>query len=254
MLDRQDIVSAATRHGFDALGWSVTPITADLFERVGADRLPHADIVTANLFLHHFTDPQLAAASAAPGARWRRCSSPASRAARRCRCMAGRLLWVIGCNDVTRHDAVVSVEAGFTDGELSAIWPEPDRWELHEQRGAAVHALLCRAAQTRVRAVNRETKHDAIVIGGGPAGATAALLLARAGWSVAVVEKDEFPRRKVCGEFISATSMPLLHELGLLDDFVQRAGPPGPPRRVVRPGCRARSADAAAAQYDRAIS
>ena len=74
--------------------------------------------------------------------------------------------------------------------------------------------------------MTEETQHDVIVIGGGPAGATAALLLARAGWSVAVVEKDEFPRRKVCGEFISATSMPLLHELGLLDDFVQQAGPP----------------------------
>ena len=68
-------------------------------------------------------------------------------------------------------------------------------------------------------------RYDAIVIGGGPAGSTAALLLARAGWSIAIVEKSEFPRRKVCGEFISATSMPLLHELGVLDDFLRQAGP-----------------------------
>src|SRR3954447_5130875 len=68
-------------------------------------------------------------------------------------------------------------------------------------------------------------RYDAIVIGAGPSGSTAALLLARAGWSVALVEKSSFPRPKVCGEFISATSMPLLHELGLLDDFLQRAGP-----------------------------
>jgi flavin-dependent dehydrogenase len=68
-------------------------------------------------------------------------------------------------------------------------------------------------------------KHDAIVIGGGPAGATAALMLARAGWSVAIVEKKNFPRRKVCGEFISATSLPLLHEVGVLDNFLQQAGP-----------------------------
>ena len=68
-------------------------------------------------------------------------------------------------------------------------------------------------------------RYDAIIIGAGPAGGTAALMLARAGWSVAVIEKSSFPRRKVCGEFISATSMPLLQELGLLDDFLKRAGP-----------------------------
>jgi flavin-dependent dehydrogenase len=68
-------------------------------------------------------------------------------------------------------------------------------------------------------------RYDAIVIGAGPAGSTAALLLARAGWTVAIVEKSSFPRRKVCGEFISATSMPLLLELGVLDDFLRRAGP-----------------------------
>ncbi len=66
---------------------------------------------------------------------------------------------------------------------------------------------------------------DAIVIGAGPAGATLALLLARAGWQVAVVEKKAFPRRKVCGEFISATSLPLIHELGIRDFYSANAGP-----------------------------
>lgn len=68
--------------------------------------------------------------------------------------------------------------------------------------------------------------YDALVIGAGPGGATAALMLARAGWSVAVVEKARFPRRKVCGEFISATSLPLLREIGIADPFLERAGPP----------------------------
>ena len=68
--------------------------------------------------------------------------------------------------------------------------------------------------------------HDALIIGGGPAGATTAWFLARAGWSVALVEKASFPRRKVCGEFISATTLPLLHALGLGETYLDMAGPP----------------------------
>ena len=60
----------------------------------------------------------------------------------------------------------------------------------------------------------------------GPAGATAALVMARAGLSVGVVEKARFPRRKVCGEFISATSWPLLRELGVAPHLLESAGPP----------------------------
>ncbi|ASQ44582.1 NAD(P)/FAD-dependent oxidoreductase [Legionella clemsonensis] len=66
---------------------------------------------------------------------------------------------------------------------------------------------------------------DAVIIGAGPAGATTALLLARLGWSVALVEKKIFPRPKVCGEFISATSFPLLMHLGLIDFYQHQAGP-----------------------------
>jgi 2-polyprenyl-6-methoxyphenol hydroxylase-like FAD-dependent oxidoreductase len=69
------------------------------------------------------------------------------------------------------------------------------------------------------------TKFDAVVVGAGPAGSTAAILLARAGWAVALVERQRFPRRKVCGECIAASNLPLLEGLGIADEFEACAGP-----------------------------
>ncbi len=58
------------------------------------------------------------------------------------------------------------------------------------------------------------TAFDAVIVGAGPAGSAAAILLARAGWSVALIEQQVFPRRKVCGECIAASNGPLLDALG----------------------------------------
>ncbi len=66
---------------------------------------------------------------------------------------------------------------------------------------------------------------DAVVVGAGPAGSTVAIQLARAGWSVALIEKHSFPRRKVCGECIAASNLPLLQSLGLADAVDALAGP-----------------------------
>ena len=68
-------------------------------------------------------------------------------------------------------------------------------------------------------------RYDAVIVGAGPAGSSAARLLAQAGWNVALVEKMEFPRRKVCGEFISATTMPVLKACGVAAQFIAAAGP-----------------------------
>jgi flavin-dependent dehydrogenase len=51
---------------------------------------------------------------------------------------------------------------------------------------------------------------DLAIIGGGPAGTAAALEARRPGMRVAIWERDRFPRDKVCGEFLSAESLPLL--------------------------------------------
>jgi flavin-dependent dehydrogenase len=69
------------------------------------------------------------------------------------------------------------------------------------------------------------SEYDAIIVGAGPAGSTAAILLAAAQWSVALIEKQSFPRRKVCGACISASNLPLLDMLGIGDEFAQLAGP-----------------------------
>jgi len=148
MLDQKNIVSNATRDGFAALRWSVQTIVGDMFELLEGNRLCNFDIVTANLFLHHFSELQLSQmlARLAPLAPLfvacepRRGGLPL---------LASRLLWVIGCNDVSRHDAAISVRAGFVGSELSVLWPERDQWELHE--GAARLFTHCFVAQRMQR-------------------------------------------------------------------------------------------------------
>ena len=68
-------------------------------------------------------------------------------------------------------------------------------------------------------------RFDALIVGAGPAGSAAARLLAQAGWKIALVEKAEFPRRKVCGEFISAPTLAVLDSCGVGDAFRAAAGP-----------------------------
>jgi flavin-dependent dehydrogenase len=55
--------------------------------------------------------------------------------------------------------------------------------------------------------------YDLIVAGAGPAGSTCAITAARAGARVLLLDKDRFPRHKVCGEFVSPESLRLLESL-----------------------------------------
>jgi len=55
--------------------------------------------------------------------------------------------------------------------------------------------------------------YDVIVIGGGPAGSSAAITAAQSGARVLLFERGRFPRQKVCGEFVSAESLSLLENL-----------------------------------------
>jgi len=58
--------------------------------------------------------------------------------------------------------------------------------------------------------------YDLTVVGGGPAGMSAAITAARTGAKVLLLERGRLPRQRVCGEFVSAESLELL--AGLLAD------------------------------------
>jgi hypothetical protein len=64
--------------------------------------------------------------------------------------LASHLLGLAGCNDVTRHDAVVSVRAGFKARELSALWPERSGWTLRERAcGLFSHGFVATRSDCR---------------------------------------------------------------------------------------------------------
>ncbi|HET8798318.1 MAG TPA: NAD(P)/FAD-dependent oxidoreductase [Thermoanaerobaculia bacterium] len=68
-------------------------------------------------------------------------------------------------------------------------------------------------------------KADVAIIGAGPAGSTLAALLAQRGVRVTLFDRDEFPRDKLCGEFLSYDALPVLRELGVVD-AIDAAGAP----------------------------
>jgi len=144
LVDRLDLLDSQTPQDFDQLGWSVRTEIAEAAEWLRQSVQPAETAVVSNLFLHQFQKEQLAellrlAANAARvviALEPRRSWLPK---------FCGRLLWVIGCGPVTRHDANISIRAGFSGGELSALWPDKKNWELDERPvGLFSHRFVAR--------------------------------------------------------------------------------------------------------------
>jgi flavin-dependent dehydrogenase len=65
--------------------------------------------------------------------------------------------------------------------------------------------------------VTDDAKWDALVVGAGPAGASAAYWLADAGHRVLVIDKKRFPREKTCGDGLTPRAVRQLHDMGLAE-------------------------------------
>lgn len=133
-VDRQKIVAPETLGAVARLGWTMEPVTADVFDFLERRNPGSPAIFMANLFLHHLSKDALRAlfAAVAPHAQAIAVCEPRRGWAP---LVSSKLLWAIGCNDVTRHDAMVSVRAGFRNHEISELLPDTSQWTLQERAG-----------------------------------------------------------------------------------------------------------------------
>ncbi len=142
LVDRKDLVTSNTREAFARLGWKLRVVTVDVFDWLEqTPRAPH-DVLLANLFLHHFTVHDLARLLAGIAAR--SSAFVACEPRRAATALVGsHLVGLLGCNAVSRNDAVLSVHAGFRDAELTAAWPKTGSWQIDEYpAGLFTHCFL----------------------------------------------------------------------------------------------------------------
>ncbi len=73
---------------------------------------------------------------------------------------------------------------------------------------------------------SRSTDYDAVIVGASLAGCATAILLGRAGASVALVEKQPDPQafKRICSHFIQASAVPTIERLGLLGPILEAGG------------------------------
>jgi menaquinone-9 beta-reductase len=68
--------------------------------------------------------------------------------------------------------------------------------------------------------------YDAIIVGAGLAGCSAAIQLADQGWNILLLEQQRYPAHKLCGEFLSIEVLGIFEQLGILDQVVRSGAQP----------------------------
>lgn len=149
LLDRQDLVSEATGTAFARLRWTLRPLTADVLDWARAPTQRHPadrwDVILANLFLHHFREDGLRELLSAVS---NRCNIFVACEPRRSlpALIGSQLSYALGVSADTRHDAIVSVQAGFRGDELSRLWPASrTHWSVTESPAGLFSHLFAAA-------------------------------------------------------------------------------------------------------------
>jgi hypothetical protein len=144
LLDQQAIASDETRAGFAALNWSVESIRACALDFFASSHTGPVDIVTANLFLHHLQDRDLACLLTRVAGATRLFAACELRRSRLVREIA-RMQWLFGAGELMCHDGVISTKASFWGQEISALWPRREGWHLSEKaRGPLTHVFVAK--------------------------------------------------------------------------------------------------------------
>jgi Methyltransferase domain len=146
LVDRLDAFDPKIQARFSSLGWSVRKEIKTASEWLQQSPSGSADAIVFNLFLHQFRDEDLSEMLGLAAKTTNLLIALEPRRSWLSR-LSGRLLWAIGCGPVTRHDADISIRAGFYGTELSAIWPNKKDWSLIERpAGLFSHLFIARRA------------------------------------------------------------------------------------------------------------
>jgi hypothetical protein len=143
LVDRMVASPTNADGGLAALGWHVERVCANALDWQPPFGESDTGLVM-NLFLHHFDEAEIRALFRA-SAQWADTAIICEPRRSRVALATSYFLGLIGTNAVTRHDAVVSVRAGFRDQEIARHWPEPRGWQIREGRaGWFSHCFVAR--------------------------------------------------------------------------------------------------------------